>query len=366
LSLLPFLLARIREHGALTVAEFMELALYDPEHGYYAKAVQRSGKQGDFFTSVDVSSLFGSMIAEQLAEMWDLLRGDSTQRFDLVEAAAGNGRLARDILDAAAEYHPEFYRRIRLTLVERSAAARAAQRQTLGPHVDRLQSSTTNLPPGTCGAIVANELLDALPVDVVQMTAQGLCEVVVAERQGALVEELRPARHSALFGLPPLERGQRTEIGHAATRWIRDAAFSLSRGFLLLFDYGYTASPEYFRLHPDGTLMTYRAHRASSDAWLADPGERDITAHVNLTAIRLAAEAQGLSTLGIVDQTYFLMALGLADRLSTGHDARAMRQRLAARTLMMPGGLGDTMKAMIFSKAMGTPALRGLRAGRLT
>jgi SAM-dependent MidA family methyltransferase len=112
--------------------------------------------------------------------------------------------------------------------------------------------------------------------------------------------------------------------------------------------------------------MTYRAHRASGDEWLADPGERDITAHVNLTAIRQAAEAQGLTTLGIVDQTYFLMALGLADRLSTGHDSRAIRQRLAARTLMMPGGLGNTMKAMIFSKAMGTPALRGLRAGRLT
>ena len=344
----------------------MQIALYDPEHGYYAQAAQRSGKQGDFYTSVDVSSLFGATIAEQLAEMWDLLRRDGAERFDLVEAAAGNGRLARDILDAAAERHPEFYRRIELTLIERSAAARHAQRQMLGPHVDRLQSSAATLPPGTCGAIVANELLDALPVDVVQMTPQGLHEVVVAERQGALVEELRPVHHSGLSDLPALEPGQRAEIGHVAMRWIRDAALSLSRGFVLLFDYGYIPSREYFRAHPEGTLMTYRAHRAGGDAWLGDPGERDITAHVNLTAVRQAAEAAGLTTLGIVDQTYFLMALGLADRLCTGHDSRALRQRLAARTLMMPGGLGDTMKAMIFSKAMGTPALRGLRSGRLT
>jgi SAM-dependent MidA family methyltransferase len=367
LALLALLLSRIREQGALTVAEFMELALYDPEHGYYAKAAQRSGKQGDFYTSVDVSSLFGSTMAEQLAEMWELLRRDGAERFDLVEAAAGNGRLSRDILDAAAERHPEFYKRIRLTLVERSAAARDAQQEVLGPHVDRLQSSAASLPPATCGAIVGNELLDALPVHVIQMTPQGLHEVVIAERQGTLVEVLRPAPHPGFLpGLPTLEPGQRAEIGHAAMRWIHAAALSLSRGFLLLFDYGYTPSLEYFRVHPEGTLMAYRAHRASGDAWLADPGERDITAHVNLTAIRHVAEAQGLTTLGIVDQTYFLMALGLADRLSTGHDSRAMRQRLAARTLMMPGGLGDTMKAMIFSKAIGTPALRGLRSGRLT
>jgi SAM-dependent MidA family methyltransferase len=307
------------------------------------------------------------MIAAQLAEMWERLRTEGADHFDLVEAAAGDGRLARDILDEAAGRHPHFYERIRLFLVERSATARNAQRDAFGAHLTRLAGSSDRLPAEIEGAIVANELLDALPVTVIQMTGDGAREVAVGERDGVLVEELRPLRHrDFLATVPPLEPGQRAEISAAANEWIRDAATCLSRGFVLLFDYGYKPSPEYFRAHPGGTLMSYRAHGASGDGWLRDPGERDITAHVNLDAIRSAAEAHGLRTLGIVDQSYFLISLGLADRVDTGDDPRAIRQRLAARTLMMPGGLGDTMKAMIFAKAIGASALRGLRAGRLT
>jgi SAM-dependent MidA family methyltransferase len=357
----------IRERGPISVASFMELALYDPEHGYYAAAAQRSGRHGDFYTSVDVAALFGATIAEQLAELWDLLRKEGADHFDLVEAAAGNARLARDILDAAAERHPKFYERIRLFLIERSLAARRVHREGLGPHAGRLVSSSEDLPSAIDGAIVANELLDALPVAVLQMTEDGLYEVVIGEHGGVLSEEVRPVHDPDLLRtLPALEPGQRVEIGCAASSWVRDAAAALSRGFVLLFDYGYTPSPEFFRLHPKGTLMSYRGHRASGEAWLSDPGERDITAHVNLAAVRASAEAHGLTTLGIVDQTYFLLSLGLADRVAAGDDARAIRERLAARTLLMPGGLGDTMKAMVFAKSVGTPALRGLRAGRLT
>ena len=132
MSLLDRIISDIRLRGPLSVAEFMELALYDPERGYYAGAAQRSGRHGDFFTSVDVGPLFGEAIAAQLVEMWDVLRLRGAESFDLVEAGAGNGRLARDVMDAAAAHSPEFYRHIRLTLVERSAAARAAQPASLG------------------------------------------------------------------------------------------------------------------------------------------------------------------------------------------------------------------------------------------
>jgi SAM-dependent MidA family methyltransferase len=199
------------------------------------------------------------------------------------------------------------------------------------------------------------------------MTAAGAREIVIGERDGTLVEtDAEVSDRALLRRLPALEPGQRIEISPAVDRWIADAAASLACGFLLLFDYGYEPSPRYFRMHPEGTLMSYRAHRASGDDWLRDPGERDVTAHVNLAALRRAAEAAGLSALGTVDQTYFLLALGLAGRLETGDDERAIRQRLAARTLMMPGGLGDAMKAVIFAKRIGTPALRGLQSGRLT
>jgi SAM-dependent MidA family methyltransferase len=360
------LLSRIRERGPITVAEFMELALYHPAHGYYAKAPQRSGQHGDFFTSVDVGPLFGELIAVQLAEMWIPLEAAGAQHFDLVEAGAGNGRLARDILDAASSNHAAFYDRVRLTLVERSAAARAAQVDTIGPHAGRLISSSDRLPKRVIGTILANELLDAFPVHVVARRATGICEIGVGERGGALVEIDMPLSDPALAKGVALDIDARVEVGLAATDWMREAAASLERGFMLLFDYGYDAGAAPASVYPHGTLMAYRAHHADPGDWLTDPGSTDLTAHVNLSAIREVATAAGLETLGILDQTYFLLGLGLAERLDSGQNRRSIAQRLAARTLIMPGGLGSTMKTMVFGKGVGRPALQGTSSGRLT
>jgi SAM-dependent MidA family methyltransferase len=368
--LLRLLVSRIRERGPLTVAEFMELALYHHEHGYYSRAAQRSGRHGDFFTSVDVGPLFGELLAVELDEMWRTLRSRGATEFDLVEAGAGNGRLARDVLDAAARYHPDLYANVRLTLVERSAAARDAQRAALGPHVGRLAGMRAELPHRVTGAIYANELLDALPVHIVTMTARGLQEIVVDERNGALVEAEAPLSPALAEHLRrsrvALGAGARIEIGLAAAAWVRAASDALTRGFLLLFDYGHDARELQSPSCAGGTLMAYHSHTAGAVGWLDAPGEHDLTSHVDLTAVRQAAEGAGLDTLGIIDQTYFLLSLGLAERLATGHDRRAIEQRLAARTLVMPGGLGSTMKAMVFAKGVGVPPLRGIASGRLT
>jgi SAM-dependent MidA family methyltransferase len=144
------------------------------------------------------------------------------------------------------------------------------------------------------------------------------------------------------------------------------AASTLASGFLLLVDYGHPAPELYSAMHAGGTLMAYRSHTAGATNWLSCPGEVDLTTHVDLTAIERAAAAAGLDLLGMVDQTYFLTALGLAERLQSGDDRRALSKRLAAKTLVMPGGLGSTMKVMIFGKGVGHPRLRGLAAGRLT
>jgi SAM-dependent MidA family methyltransferase len=299
--------------------------------------------------------------------MWRVLHAHGAGAFDLVEAGAGNGRLARDVLDAAVRHHPDFYANVRLTLVERSPAARAAQRAVLGPHLERLVAVRDDLPAAVDGVIYANELLDAFPVHVVAMTAEGMREVVVSERDGVMLEALAAISDPALVShLPRMDIGARMEVGLAAAGWARDAAAALHRGFLLLFDYGHEPGEAHSRAHPDGTLMAYRAHRAEPRHWLAAPGDTDLTAHVDLTAVRRAAEGAGLRTLAIVDQTYFLLSLGLADRVETGHDRDAVRQRLAARTLVMPGGLGSTMKAMVFAKGVGAPSLRGIASGRLT
>ncbi len=367
--LLPILISTIRERGPLTFAEFMELALYHPEHGYYATAARRSGRGGDFYTSADVGPLFGELLAVQLDEMWQIVRDAGARRFDLVEAGAGNGRLARDLLDAAAARHPALYAHVRLRLLERSGAARGQQPTVLGPHAHLLDTSQDDRGPFT-GVLLANELLDALPVHVVTMTAGGLREVRVAEREGAIVETIGLPDAAVLDYLSrmnaTLDSGARAEAGLEAERWVRAAARALALGFLLLVDYGHEASELFSPTHARGTVMAYRAHAASDTGLYARPGEQDLTAHVNLTAVRRAAESAGLHTVGIVDQTYFLLNLGIADRLEAGAGRAALTRRLAARTLLMPGGLGSTMKVMVFARGPRGVTLRGLSSGRLT
>jgi SAM-dependent MidA family methyltransferase len=373
---------RIRSLGPLTVAGYVELALYHPEYGYYASAAQRSGRAGDFITAVDLGPVFGELIAVQLAEMWRAMLplpaegpAVSSPPFDLVEAAAGNGRLSRDVLDAAASDDPEFLSRIRLHLVERSEQARAGQRDVLGPHAARLASSGPTLPGGIHGVVVANELLDAMPPHLVVKREGGLREVFVVEAGGRLTtcegapSSPRLEAYLAEVGVG-LEHGWFAEINLAAVDWVRDAATRLERGFLILVDYGFEARALYSAARAQGTLASFRRHASESrDAgpgWLQEPGERDLTTHVDLTGVRLAAESGGLTTLGIVDQTYFLLGLGLAARLERpAADAAAdLGRRLALKTLLLPGGMGSTHKVMVFGKNVGAPALRGTSASR--
>jgi SAM-dependent MidA family methyltransferase len=385
---------RIRARGPITVAEYMELALHHPECGYYARASVRTGRAGDFFTSVDVGPLFGELLAVQIAEMWRLLHEDQGpgardqglgargQGFALVEAGAGNGRLARDILDSLQARDPACYEAVRLHLVERSAEARRDQPRVLGPHMGKLESSADGLPARFEGVLYANELLDALPTHLVEMTTEGLREVFVGLDGDRLVERVRLpsstdlAAYFARAGVA-LEPGWRAEINLNASAWVKDAARRLSGGFLLLIDYGHRAADLYSAGRAAGTLTAFTRHTAAGPAsgprqippWLEDPGSRDITAHVDLTSLARAAEEEGLVTLAVLDQMYFLLGLGLAERLaeSSGDGPHAVERRLALKTLMMPGGLGSAHKVMVFSRGVGSPQIRGCSYGvRLT
>jgi SAM-dependent MidA family methyltransferase len=371
----------VRERGPLTVAAFMEFALYDRTFGYYARAAQRSGRAGDFFTSVDVGPLFGELLATQLAEMATILRATAEPAihaennplsarsavpvfFDLVEAGAGNGRLSADILRALRDRQPELYPQVRLHLVEASAAARAAQQTTLGDVRDRLSSAGGLLPESFEGVLVANELLDAFPVHQVVMREDGLKETYVAAARRTIEgPPSTPELESYLDRLGVrLEPGWRAEINLSAADWIRHAAQRLTRGFIILIDYGHEARELYSASHAHGTLTTFSGHRTDATQgaapWLERPGEQDITAHVDFTSVRDAAEAAGLTTIAFLDQTYFV--LGLVEQWT----AAALAQRSAAlKTLVMPGGLGSTHKVMIFGKGVGRPRLKGCSFG---
>ncbi|MGE0392399.1 MAG: class I SAM-dependent methyltransferase [Vicinamibacterales bacterium] len=376
----------------------MSIALYHPEHGYYATRPRRTGRAGDFLTSVDTGPLFGRLLARQFAEMGRVLnapvRGVPGEAgFDLVEAAAADGQLARDVLEGAADESPDFLDAVRLHLVETSPAARARHADVLGPFATRLSSSSARLPEAVHGVIYANELLDALPVHAVIGTAAGVAERYVALAPGAdgaapvFVEQAGPlsnpaiGRHLASLGVT-LEPGQRAEVNLSALAWLTRACSTLHRGFLVLVDYGHEAGALYSPAHGRGTLAAMAGHVTlpagrHGDAWLEEPGARDITSHVDLTSVRHVAEALGCETLGVLDQTYFLMALagepaGREDAPgATAARGPALpddaRSRQAFKSLVMPGGLGSTMKVMVFGRNVGRPALRGLSGpARLT
>jgi SAM-dependent MidA family methyltransferase len=299
---------------------------------------------------------------------------------DIVEGGAGDGQLSADILDAAETLTPEFYRCLRLHLVEASAAARACQARVLGRHADRLASSDFRLPESFEGVLIANELLDAMPVHQLVMREGGIREVYVTAAEGTC--EGRPMHSAGLLLMEgpvstpalgeylrrlgaELEPGWRVEINLRAVDWIRDAVRRLRRGFIIIIDYGHEAGDLYGPSHSAGTLTSFHRHcssgpeRTGAPAWLQSPGEQDITSHVDFTSVRAAAESEGARTLGLLDQTYFLLGLVLPE-IGTFESSRDQQARInSLKTLVLPGGLGSTHKVMIFGKGVGTPALLG-------
>jgi SAM-dependent MidA family methyltransferase len=385
----------------------MEIALYHPEAGYYASAERRSGRGGDFYTSVDVGPVFGELLAEQFAEMGRLvlassgvrrpvsdvasavdmvrhagtdstdasdsgLRTPDSGHVDLVEAGAGNGRLSRDVLDALETAAPDIYARVRLHLVERSARARDGQPATLGRHVSKLASSAAVLPSAIHGIVFANELLDALPTHAVVGRRDGLREIFVDATSDRLVErEMAPStpaieEYFGSLGVHLLP-GWRAEVNLSAVDWMRTAAGALQQGFLVLVDYGHEANLLYSLSHAHGTLATFTGHVVESRdedraaSWLRDPGSSDITAHVDFTSVRHAARMEGLDSIGLVDQMHFLLGLGVENRLrdNAGTGRGDVMRRLALKALLVPGGLGTTHHVMIFGRNVGRPGLRG-------
>jgi SAM-dependent MidA family methyltransferase len=204
-----------------------------------------------------------------------------------------------------------------------------------------------------------------MPVHQVVMRNDGLREVYIEThgselrlREGPLSTP-RLTEYFAAIGAH-LEPGWRAEVSLTAIDWVRDASRRLKRGFMILIDYGHDAAELYSVTHSAGTLTSFAKHRSAGPEsatmpWLREPGHQDLTAHVDFTSVRRAAESQGCKMLGFLDQMYFLLAL-VPDRLET----LDVKERLALKTLVMPGGLGTTMKVMILGKGIGAPRLAGL------
>ena len=360
----------IARDGPITFARFMGLALYDPDGGYYRAETARPGREGDFLTAPEAHPIFGAALARAVADTW--YRFDRPEAFVLREYGAGTGTLAIAVLDGLARERPELATRLHYDPIEvesRRLAAIASRLEAAG-HGDALvERDRTGTP--IVGFVLANEVLDALPVHRVVVRDGVLREVLVGSQDGAFVDvEAKPTTASLAARLVAesveLAEGQRAEICLALGPWMAEAAAGLERGVLLLIDYGYPAAELYDPIRRrDGTLRAYLRHRVHDDPYI-HVGRQDLTAHVDVTAVERAAGAVGLEHLGTTTQAEFLVGLGTEDLLRAiqADPANTLEDYLAVRSALMrlldPGAMGR-FRVMAFARDWPAgPPLAGL------
>jgi SAM-dependent MidA family methyltransferase len=347
------LAGRIRRFGPIPFADFMRECLYHPLYGYYSKA--EAQRFVDYYTSVDVHPIFGRLLARKLAEMWEQLSRPG--EFVLVEAGAGVGRLALHILDFCEAKLRQFYSAVHYVAVERSPARRSQALARLDRHAanDRLQVSAEIPAQIRAGCVFSNELIDALPVHRVVMGKRGLEEIFVTSEKGKFVDVVAPVSTCAINEYfetqgVVLREGQHAEAGLEACDWITEVGRRIERGFLLTIDYGHRSAELFDGHHMRGTLLTYREHCVNEDFY-ASPGEQDLTAHVNFTALETWGHRSGLETAEFTSQTAFLLAMGqrneFADLYDAGQsEAEQVRARLQLKTLIHPEGMGERFQVL--------------------
>jgi SAM-dependent MidA family methyltransferase len=370
----------IREFGPIPFSRYMELCLYDPEHGYYARNAEQFGRSGDFYTSSDVHAVFGRLLARQFEEMWRIL--GSPERLNLMEVGPGRGLFARDVLDWSEKKFPDFYRALQYVLVEHSPRLRQRIEATLARHFVSHRARFASLgdegiAPAVEGLlresptiVFANEFFDAQPVEILsphgslRIDADG--ESFVETWVAPSPEELEFLDR---FSVHP-EPGERVEVPLVAQQHMHRIAGAVQRGFVLAIDYGYTREEQLAGRHR-GTLKAIRQHSVSANPYEA-PGEQDITADVNFTALAAATKKLGMQTQRPITQSQFLMGIGEANQFADAFEECRMPQErakvaLQLKHLVTPAGMGESFHVLIASKGIepeNVAALAGLNFGR--
>lgn len=361
MTLRELIIDEIRRTGPMRFSRYMDLCLYHPELGYYSRTTEQFGKGGDFYTSSDVHAVFGRLLARQFEEMWRVL--GSPQRIDLIELGPGRGLFARDVLDWAAKQFPDSARALHYTLVEQSPVLRARLHERLREHLadgratisDSLESAASLA--SSYLIVFANEFFDALPVEIIDHRGA----VRVTEIAGKLSEHFVPASSAELdfidrYSVHP-QAGERVEVSLAALQWTNRIADVCGgkQGFAILIDYGYTREQQLAGRHRD-TLMTYRSHCASPSPYEA-PGEQDITAHVNFSALQAVSINRGLDPLALLTQSQFLLGIGEQTQFADAFQDCVLPQErakvaLQLKHLISPEAMGETFQVLVLSHAV--------------
>ncbi|MDX1455053.1 MAG: SAM-dependent methyltransferase [Gammaproteobacteria bacterium] len=351
--------------GQLPFDEYMDAVLYAPGLGYYTAGARKFGIEGDFITAPEVSPLFSRVLAGQVEEVLQVMGSG-----DVLEVGAGSGVMAADIL---LELNARGSLPGRYFILDISADLRDRQQEKIAAAVPELLDRVEwldDFPADFEGVVLANELLDALPVSRFRMGEDQVSEQIVHEQQGRLATGFVPAGEHLSLGVERLQSnldialppGYESEMSTRLPALVGAVATAMRRGLCLFIDYGYPR-PEYY--HPDrrsGTLMCHYRHRAHLDV-LLHPGLQDITSFVNFTAVAESGLANGLELMGFTTQAQFLLAGGI-DQLLSGQEAASDEQRFAlsqqAQKLVMPGEMGDRFKVMGLSRGL-DPLLSGFR-----
>ena len=353
--------------GAMAFSRFMELALYAPRLGYYSGGASKLGASGDFTTAPEISPLFGAALARAAAAII------AQSAPEIIEFGAGTGKLARDVLTALDGMGVKL---ASYTIIELSGELRARQQEALKdlPQVRWLDA----MPETFSGVVLANEVLDAMPVElVIRKDGRWQRQMVTVENgafafvQQALPDEL--ALHLARQ-IPDAERlpeGYVTEIHPVAEGFMASLASMMKggRGAAFLFDYGFPAREYYLDQRMGGTLMCHYRHHSHPDPFFL-PGLQDITAHVDFTAMALAAQEAGLPVLAYMNQASFLLGCGIGEMLLATDPADAMRylpQSKAVQKLVSPAEMGELFKVLVVGQDVDLPEaiVRADRSHRL-
>lgn len=368
------LLDFVRRAGAITFERYMEWCLYHPEFGYYMQDRERTGVRGDYFTSPDLHPIFARLTARQAVEMWEIMGRPAL--FTWVEMGPGRGWFARDFLSWARTARPDFYAALEYAAIEPGPSQRnrligKLKEDGLEAKVRLLANLEERVP--VTGCFFSNELVDAFPVAVVTRAGGRLKEIYVSADGEELREKLGPISNPDIAAVVAryahhLDEGQRMEVNLRAVQWIRAVAEKLTRGFVVTIDYGDVAERLHTPNRPSGTLLAYRGHVASEEFFGA-PGEQDLTAHVNFSALIDAGKAAGLAPAGFTSQERFLMALGegnqFADLYDSGQpEVKRLGARLKLKRLLNPEGMGGVFKVLIQHKGLEPPQLTGLKYQR--
>ncbi|MEW6765051.1 MAG: SAM-dependent methyltransferase [Pseudomonadota bacterium] len=348
--------------GALDFADFMREALYAPGLGYYAAGLPKFGAAGDFVTAPEVSPLFARALARQVAEVLEAIPNG-----EVLEFGAGSGALAVELL-LELERLDRLPRRY--LILDLSASLRAVQRERLAqraPHLLELVRWIDAWPGGFAGVIVGNEVLDALPLRLLEIRADGPVRICVTLGEGGLAWGHLPASDEDRATLAEIETrrgepfpvGYRVEFHPELPGWILGLAHALKQGVAILFDYGGTARELYAPERWMGTLRCHLRHHAHDDP-LVHPGLQDITAWVDFSRVAAGAEQAGLDVLGYTMQAHFLLGCGLAQVYEQAFAEAAsetdqLRLAQGFKTLMMPGEMGERFKVIALGKGMGMP-----------